>query len=343
MLENRNTLKNNFPEYDDWRLLGRGTFSAVYRIREKRTGRLLACKVVASRELAEREKDFLQKASHPLFPRFERYVEFKRFEGTKEFESIKRFEETEATENIEEVEKFEEFGHFKRLEHRQDYFGIFMEYIPGITLKKLIKQRGSLTEKQVTRLGCSLAEGLLFLHEQSLPIIYRDLKPENVLIQQDGRVRLIDLGCACYVEERKRTRAGTRDYAAPEQWEENGQAGVESDVYALGKLLQFTIGLGSESKRKYQHAFWELLEDMTRQERKRRVPDMRIFLQRMDHLVPSEKRQGAKNAKSTRVLFQKQKKRASKQRRKWIAKKTWSRKKIRNMQFYYQKNIHRGT
>ena len=321
MLENRNTLKNNFPEYDDWRLLGRGTFSAVYSLREKRTGKMLACKVVASQELAEREKDFLQKASHPLFPRFERFVEFKRFES------------------------IEELGHFKRQEHRQDYFAIFMEYIPGINLKELIVRRGALTEKQVARLGCELAEGLLFLHEQRLPIIYRDLKPENVLIQQDGRVRLIDLGCACYVEERKNTRAGTRGYAAPEQLEGDGQADVESDVYALGKLLQFALGAKLERKRRFTLTFWEILEDMTKLEQHSRVPDMRIFLQRMDKFATIQKKQGARNTKSknTKVLFQKQKKRASKQRRKWLAKRTLTRKKIRNLQFYYQKNIHRGT
>lgn len=283
-------LKNSLVEYDDWRLLGRGTFSAVYRVREQRTGRLLACKVVASRELAEREKEFLQKASHPLFPQFERF------------------------------------------EHLQDCWCIFMEYIPGITLKELVGHRGSVTGRQAVRLGCSLAEGLLFLHEQAIPIIYRDLKPENVMIQQDGRVRLIDLGCACFVEEKRRTQAGTRGYAAPEQLEGDGMAGVESDVYALGKLLQFVVGADSESGppgsgklQKIPNTFLDLLADMTRPESKQRVPDMRIFLQQMEQFSDGKKTQGIRRVCA---VF-----------RKWGKRRT---RKKGYVKFYYQKNINRG-
>ncbi|MBE5892611.1 MAG: serine/threonine protein kinase [Lachnospiraceae bacterium] len=292
-------LKKGLSEYNDWNLLGRGTFSTVYRVRERNTGRWLACKVVVSRELAEREKEFLQKASHPLFPRFDRFVEL------------------------------------------QDQWCIVMEYIPGITLKEWIVRRGALGGRQAAWLGSRLAEGLLSLHEQPVPVIYRDLKPENVMIQQDGRVRLIDLGCACYVEEMGKTQAGTRGYAAPEQLKGDGTAGVESDVYALGKLLQFAAGvdIGGErrgscrsksinrkNKCKLPRAFICLLEDMTRQERKQRVPDMRIFLQRIEQFTGTGKKRGV-----TRwyTAF-----------RKWG---TGQRHRKGNMEFYYQKNINKGT
>lgn len=274
-------MKKSLPEYEDWRLLGQGTFSIVYLVRERDSGKQLACKVVTVRELAERENEFLQKASHPLFPGFERF------------------------------------------EQLQEYFCIFMEYIPGITLKELILRRGPLTERQVAGLGRRLAEGLLFLHEQKIPIIYRDLKAENVLIQQDGRVRLIDLGCACYVEETRGTLAGTRGYAAPEQLEGDGKVDVESDVYALGKILQFAAGVRDSGGKE---VFSRLLSDMTRPERQRRVPDMRIFLQRMEQFTPAKKKQNIKNA-----IIQFRKRRIR------------QRKKMRNMEFYYQKNINRGT
>ena len=213
------------------------------------------------------------------------------------------------------------FPRFERFVEAQDQWCIVMEYIPGITLKELICRQGSLNEPQAAEMGCQLAQGLLFLHEQTIPIIYRDLKPENVMIEQDGKVRLIDLGCACFVEEKKDTRAGTRGYAAPEQLESGGRVGVESDVYALGKLLQFAIGV--DDRHKLSGSFFLLLEDMTRPDRRQRVPDMHIFLRRMEQFTIKARKKGMK---------------------KWVAAALKRRKgRKRFLDFYYKKNVNRGT
>ena len=288
-------LQKDLAEYDEWSLLGRGSFSDVYRVRERSTGRLLACKVIASQDLAIREKEFLEKVCHPLFPQFERF------------------------------------------EQLQGKFYVFMEYIPGVTLKEFITRRGVLTGRQAAQLGVVLADGLLYLHEQRNPVIYRDLKPENVLIQQDGRVRLIDLGCACFVEEKKNTMAGTRGYAAPEQLEEKRKAGVESDVYALGKNLQYALGveifvnrrgmarvLYKRHKRsRVSREFARLLADMTKTERRQRVQDMRICLHRLECVKRLEKKKGIKRMCALIMMSRKRHK--------------------GELDFYYEKNINRGT
>ena len=157
---------------------------------------------------------------------------------------------------------------------------LFMEYIAGCTLKELVERRSGLKQKQIVRITEALANGLSHIHEQNPPMLFRDIKPENVMIQQDGRVRLVDAGCACLLEDAEGSRAGSRGYAAPEQLVINGRSGPESDVYALGKLIIYM----SDNKRRWKRfsgGFKRLVEDMTGDEPNCRIPDMRILLQRL--------------------------------------------------------------
>ena len=180
---------------------------------------------------------------------------------------------------------------------------LVMEYVPGSTLREMIRRRGRFTWKQAVHVGIELAEGLLFLHERSQPILFRDMKPDNVIIRQDGRVKLIDVGCACY-EGELLSIAGSRGYSAPEQFIPATALSVESDVYALGKLLVFLLtgqeeGLPDEGgdnkesnrtvRRKRKKQIWKgvpyglrsLVEKAARGERKERLPDMHSFLQQL--------------------------------------------------------------
>ena len=180
---------------------------------------------------------------------------------------------------------------------------LVMEYIQGSTLREMICRRGRFAWKQAVHVGIELAEGLLFLHERSQPILFRDMKPDNVIIRQDGRVKLIDVGCACY-EGEQLSMAGSRGYSAPEQFIPATALSVESDVYALGKLLVFMLtgqeeGLPDEGRdnkesnrmgrRKREKHIWKgvpyglrsLVEKAARGERRERLPDMRSFLQQL--------------------------------------------------------------
>lgn len=114
---------------------------------------------------------------------------------------------------------------------------LLMEYVRGRDLSGMLEGK-SLSERRAVDMTVQLAEGLRYLHSLPEPILYRDLKPENIRVMPGGRVRLLDLGCACRLAETESARAGSRGYAAPEQLEDIGiRVGFYSDIYALGRLL----------------------------------------------------------------------------------------------------------
>lgn len=119
---------------------------------------------------------------------------------------------------------------------------LFMEYICGSSLEEFLKRRGSFTDIQTARVGMELAEGLGFLHQLPEPVLFRDVKPANVIIRQDGRVKLLDLGCACELQQSAKARAGTPGYAAPEQLAGECKLTFASDVYGLGMTLAAMSG-----------------------------------------------------------------------------------------------------
>lgn len=159
---------------------------------------------------------------------------------------------------------------------------IFMEYIPGMDLGKYVRKRGKLSLERALDIVLDLAEGLLYLHELSESVIFRDLKPENVMVQQNGRVRLLDLGCAYITGDGKNGLAGTRGYAAPEQLRAGGDAGMECDVYALGMIFHFMLTGQDEFPGRYPKGvpggLQRFLARALEKDPKKRVPDIRSFL-----------------------------------------------------------------
>lgn len=118
---------------------------------------------------------------------------------------------------------------------------IVMDYIEGHTLESLLKGSGVQSQKDVIAWGKQLCEVLGYLHRQEPPIIYRDMKPSNVMLQADGNVKLIDFGTAGEIKEQEDGEdtvcLGTPGYAAPEQWEGCGQTDARTDIYCLGITL----------------------------------------------------------------------------------------------------------
>jgi len=117
---------------------------------------------------------------------------------------------------------------------------LVMEFIDGETLEdKLDNQEGSFDQAEVLSWVDQVCEVLSYLHSQNPPIIFRDLKPSNVMVDKSGRVKLIDFGIARLFKAGKKTDTqamGTPGYAAPEQYGK-GQTDSRSDVYGLGVLL----------------------------------------------------------------------------------------------------------
>ena len=117
------------------------------------------------------------------------------------------------------------------------YF-IVMEYVQGLTLKQLIKKRGSLTLPEVQDIMLQLTSAVAHAHESY--IIHRDIKPQNVIILEDGRVKIMDFGIAVALNAGEFTQTnsvmGTVYYIPPEQ-ANGGAATTKSDIYSLGILM----------------------------------------------------------------------------------------------------------
>ncbi len=117
---------------------------------------------------------------------------------------------------------------------------LVMEYIDGLTLREYIEQKGPFSEQQTMQIGLQILDALIYLHDRRPALVYQDLKPENIMLQGDGTVRLIDLGAAVQhlYDGSRIVSMGTKGYAAPEQEKGNGnEIDTQSDIYALGAVL----------------------------------------------------------------------------------------------------------
>lgn len=121
---------------------------------------------------------------------------------------------------------------------------IVMDYIEGESLNKVLDAYGAQPQEAVIEWAKQLSAVLDYLHTQSPPVIYRDMKPANIMLKPDGTVRLIDFGIAREYKEGKEgdTEAiGTRGYAAPEQFGGRGQTDARTDIYSLGVTLYHLV------------------------------------------------------------------------------------------------------
>lgn len=128
------------------------------------------------------------------------------------------------------------------------YTYLVMEYIDGLTLSEYFKQcRGKIPMEQLTELMLQLLDVLSYLHNLNPPVIYRDLKPSNIMITPEHEVRLIDFGIARSYKPQSAedtVKLGTAGFAAPEQYG-SGQTDARSDLYGLGALLLYLMTSGA--------------------------------------------------------------------------------------------------
>lgn len=185
-----------------------------------------------------------------------------------------------------------------------EYAYLFMEYVPGQSLEILLRRRGAMPWYRAVEITMELAEGLHYLHEQPEHFLYRDLKPENVLIREDGRIKLIDMGCVCPAWAAEESRAGTPGYAAPEQLGATGVIGIQADVYALGRLLLHMLtgrrpeadkGLTLERRgmsKKLHNDLIRIIAHCTAGNPRERIPNMQQLLRRLSQLQQCYDRRG---------------------------------------------------
>ena len=115
-----------------------------------------------------------------------------------------------------------------------------MDYIEGITLENIMQEEGVQPQEKVVDWAIQLCDVLQYLHTRKPAIIYRDMKPSNIMLRSDGSVVLIDFGTAREFKERHvedTTCLGTQGYAAPEQFGGMGQTDERTDIYSLGATM----------------------------------------------------------------------------------------------------------
>jgi outer membrane protein assembly factor BamB/tRNA A-37 threonylcarbamoyl transferase component Bud32 len=118
---------------------------------------------------------------------------------------------------------------------------LILEFIEGKNLEALLEeQRRPFSEDEIIDWGLQVCDVLAYLHSHVPPVIFRDIKPGNLMLRPDGRIMVIDFGIAKVFEHGQRgTMIGTEGYSPPEQY--RGEAEPRGDLYALGATLHHLL------------------------------------------------------------------------------------------------------
>lgn len=137
----------------------------------------------------------------------------------------------------------------------EENFLIVMDFIEGNTLEKVLLDQGAQKQEDVVMWALQLCDVLSYLHQREPAIIYRDMKPSNIMLQSDNRVVLIDFGTAREYKQEKMmdtTCLGTQGYAAPEQFGGQGQTDARTDIYCLGATMYHLVTGHNPSEPPYE-------------------------------------------------------------------------------------------
>jgi predicted Ser/Thr protein kinase len=194
-----------FPQLEVIRLIGQGGMGAVYLARQKALDRLVALKLINARE------------DDPTFA--ERFA--------REAKAMARLSHPN-------VVTVYESGVADSLPY------LVMEYVDGVTLRDAMRTK-KLTPAEALKVIPQVCDALEYAHSQG--VVHRDVKPENILLDRSGKVKIADFGLAKLADPdgvsltRTHQAMGTPHYMAPEQWERPGEVDHRADIYALGVLL----------------------------------------------------------------------------------------------------------
>ena len=130
------------------------------------------------------------------------------------------------------------------IDHRNDEFiYVVMDYVEGESLDKVLKEYGAQPQDLVIEWAKQICDALGYLHSQKPPIIYRDMKPANVMLKPEGNIKIIDFGIAREYKEANladTTVLGTRGYASPEHYGSR-QTDERSDIYTIGMTMHHLL------------------------------------------------------------------------------------------------------
>ncbi|TDL71148.1 serine/threonine protein kinase [Rhodococcus qingshengii] len=199
-------------KYEILKLIGQGGMSKVYLAMDKRLNKQWAVKEI--------EKNFSDKNSQVFIQ-----------SAIDEANMIKKLDHPSLPRIVDIIDHV-------------NVIYVIMDYIEGEPLNKILEEYGAQPQDLVIEWAKQLCEVLDYLHTCDPPIIYRDMKPANVMLKPDGNIKLIDFGIAREYKEQNladTVSLGTKGYAAPEQFGGKGQSDARTDVYCLGVTLYHLV------------------------------------------------------------------------------------------------------
>ncbi|MBX9573470.1 MAG: serine/threonine protein kinase [Candidatus Obscuribacterales bacterium] len=198
----------------------------------KESDELLGGKIVVQRQLAGQgwSATYLARYRDSAVVLRESYISSESKQAVKAAEMLEREARILLTLNHPSIAKVTD----SFIENGRSY--LVLEYIPGRDLRQHLKFSGALPEGTVVNWALQICTILEYLHGQESPVIHRDLSPDNLLLTEQGNIRLIDFGASKQsIENATGTLIGKRAFMAPEQL--RGKASIKSDIYAFGATL----------------------------------------------------------------------------------------------------------
>ncbi|MDT8718575.1 protein kinase [Clostridium sp. 19966] len=180
--------------------------------------------------------------------------------------AIKEVKKNVGVKSLNKVDLMAETNILKKLDHpalprivdiinTEESIFVILDYIDGVSLDKRLKEYKVIDEGTALYWAKQICDVLDYLHRQEPnPIIYRDMKPGNLMLTPSGKIKLIDFGIAREYKEdvsQDTTYIGTRGYAAPEQYGSN-QTDARTDIYSLGVTLYHLVTGKSPNEPPYE-------------------------------------------------------------------------------------------
>lgn len=179
----------------------------------------------------------------------------------------------------------------------KDY--LIMEYLPGETAGERLRRLGPQPPGEVARWGRDLCLMLSYLHQHTPPMVYCDMKPDNIMVQPEGNLRLIDFGAVWRMQndEAGLQMLGTRGYAAPEQIDNWKAVDARTDIYGLGMTMyQLVTGedpcqsdtegtIGCHMRRSVPRRFARIIRKCTEEDPNKRYPSCESLREELDKIT----------------------------------------------------------
>ena len=223
--------ERSIDQYEILRELGRGGTSVVYLVKDKADGRNYALKVLRrddnKPEAFEQEADQLRAR-------------------TKNLRAEAEVLQALCTDEQGNVACHPGIPAYRECvcDEKGEFAGFVMEYVEGRSLQKILEDGRAYTVREAVEAGLQLCGIMEQLHGQDPPMIFRDLKPANILVRPDGQFVLVDYGAVRKLRKSAGSdtmQLGTDGYAAPEQYGGWEQSDERTDIYGIGAVLHHMI------------------------------------------------------------------------------------------------------